>query len=53
MTALLAAVCIILVSPFYLLTHPGELIFVLLIFVVFPIVGWKLLTKLFKYLGLE
>ena len=53
MTAFLAAICIILVSPLYLLTHPVETILWLLLFVVFPIVAWKLLTKLFKYLGLE
>lgn len=52
MTAFFAAVCIMLVAPFYLLTHPAELLLVIA-FVAIPIAIWKLTKKFVEWLKSE
>ena len=44
MTAFFAAVCIMLIAPFYLMTHPAELLLAIA-WVAIPIATWKLSKK--------
>ena len=52
MASLFAAVCIIIVAPFYLLTHPAELLLAIS-FVAVPVAIWKLGKKFEEWLGLK